>query len=327
MTECFASRLRVVCLVSLAAVSAGCARAHADEPQPLEGVVEFEERTLGFELAGRVRALHVKRGDVVESGQALAELGDDLERPQREAEAAQVIVVRKDLELVRAGARDEDIKSAEGELSSARAQESLAEQGLARERLLVESGSEPKAHLEQAEADYGRALGQRKAVEQRVRALRNGARPQEVAAAVARLEAGQAGVAAMDARLAAHSLRAPIRGTVLELYAEEGEVIQPGMPVLTVADTAAPHVDVFVPEPRMASVHVGGALGIRIDGTSHLYSGIVDQIGRNVEFTPRFLFSERERPNLVMRVRVRITDADLSIHAGVPAFVTLKLGQ
>ena len=32
-------------------------------------------------------------------------------------------------------------------------------------------------------------------------------------------------------------------------------------------------------------------------------------LGRQTEFTPRYLFSERERPNLVVRVRVRIDDA------------------
>ena len=36
----------------------------------------------------------------------------------------------------------------------------------------------------------------------------------------------------------------------------------------------------------------------------------------------RFLFSERERPNLVVRVRVRIEAPDGDLHAGLPAFAT-----
>jgi hypothetical protein len=35
------------------------------------------------------------------------------------------------------------------------------------------------------------------------------------------------------------------------------------------------------------------------------------------------LFSERERPNLVVRVRVRIEDPKRLLHAGVPVFVTI----
>jgi hypothetical protein len=41
------------------------------------------------------------------------------------------------------------------------------------------------------------------------------------------------------------------------------------------------------------------------------------------EFTPRYLFSEGERENLVLRVRVRIEDPKRELHGGVPAFVTL----
>jgi hypothetical protein len=38
------------------------------------------------------------------------------------------------------------------------------------------------------------------------------------------------------------------------------------------------------------------------------------------------LFSERERPNLVVRVRVRVEDHDERLHAGVPAFVMFQGG-
>ena len=41
------------------------------------------------------------------------------------------------------------------------------------------------------------------------------------------------------------------------------------------------------------------------------------------EFTPKFLFSPRERPNLVVRVRVRVDDPERRLHAGVPAFARI----
>jgi hypothetical protein len=49
--------------------------------------------------------------------------------------------------------------------------------------------------------------------------------------------------------------------------------------------------------------------------------GRVEHVARHTEFTPRFLFSERERPNLVVRVRVRIDDPERKLHAGLPARV------
>ena len=48
----------------------------------------------------------------------------------------------------------------------------------------------------------------------------------------------------------------------------------------------------------------------------------VERIGYKTEFTPRYLFSEKERSNLVVRVRVRVSDPGHLLRAGVPAFVT-----
>ena len=49
----------------------------------------------------------------------------------------------------------------------------------------------------------------------------------------------------------------------------------------------------------------------------------VEHIARELEFTPRFVFSERERAALVARVRIRIDDARERLHAGTPAFVSI----
>jgi hypothetical protein len=46
-----------------------------------------------------------------------------------------------------------------------------------------------------------------------------------------------------------------------------------------------------------------------------------------MEYIPRFLFSSRERPNLVARVRVRIDDPGGRLHAGAPAAVELGHGR
>jgi HlyD family secretion protein len=60
---------------------------------------------------------------------------------------------------------------------------------------------------------------------------------------------------------------------------------------------------------------------VRVDTLSEPVSGRVERLGYKTEFTPRYLFSEKERANLVIRVRVRIDDPDHVMRAGVPAFV------
>jgi HlyD family secretion protein len=251
----------------------------------------------------------------------LAELEDRLERPLREQRAAEAAGALAKLELLRAGARREELLGAAGELAAIQADEALALSEVERLRRLLDHDTIAIATFEAAEARYKVTSGQRAAVEQHAASLRKGARPQELAMAEAAVNATQAALAAVDARLAAHRLCAPVTGLVVDVDAHPGETMPAAASVVVLADVEHPRVDVFVPQDRLGALRVGDEAKVRVDGTSRTYSGTLESLGRRIEFTPRFLFSERERPNLVMRVRVRITDADAHLHAGVPARV------
>jgi hypothetical protein len=53
------------------------------------------------------------------------------------------------------------------------------------------------------------------------------------------------------------------------------------------------------------------------------FHAVVEYVSPETEFTPKFVFSDRERPNLVVRARVRIDDPGHQLHSGVPVFVRL----
>jgi HlyD family secretion protein len=93
--------------------------------------------------------------------------------------------------------------------------------------------------------------------------------------------------------------------------------------VLTVADPHRVYAEVFVPEGRLSGIDVGDRARIRADGIGALLGGHVEHVARRAEFTPRYLFSDRERPNLVMRVKIRIDDPKSVLHAGIPVFVSI----
>jgi HlyD family secretion protein len=93
--------------------------------------------------------------------------------------------------------------------------------------------------------------------------------------------------------------------------------------VLTIGDPAHPYVDVFVPQQELAGVRVGARATIRVDATAQPFAGKVEHVSRRTEFTPRYIFSRKERATLVVRVRVRVDDPQHALHAGVPAFVTI----
>jgi len=291
-------------------------------PPGYQGVVELDERQLAFELPGRIADVAVVRGQVVEAGAVVAHLDDSLERPQRDVRAADLASARAQADLLHAGSRPEEIRQAAAQLTSARATVRQVQLNLRRQRALAGSGAAPAARVDDLEADLERAQAEVKLLTQRLRVLRDGARPEEIAAADARVAAAKAALAAEEQRLARYTLHAPIATAVQDILLKPGEIAPAGAPVLLVADIAHPYVDAFVAQGSLGRLQIGSKASVQVDATSTRFPGSIEYMGSETEFTPRFLFSQQERPNLVIRVRVRIDDPQHQLHAGVPAFVT-----
>jgi HlyD family secretion protein len=311
--------------LAVALVGFGC------EPKPrhpgtLQGVVEFDERLLGFEVGGRVTSVKVVRGATVRAGEVMATLDDTLERTARESREAKAQAAQKDVAVVRAGSRPEEVRSMQAQLRAAQANESLLEKNLAREQALLEKGAVARASVDDLESKLRAAQAERQSVEQRLRELINGSRRQEIERAEAQVAVAEKDVKLGNERLDLYSLRAIEDGTVLDVHVDPNEVVAAGTPVVTVADTKHPYADIFVPQADLDGIRIGTPATLGVDATTQTFRGKVENVGRTTEFTPRYLFSERERSNLVVRVRVRVDDPEEKLHAGVPAFVTLERG-
>ena len=310
-------------LVSLLGLAPGCGAARADRREPLQGVVEFDEAVLGFDVAGRLARVEGSRGQSVAAGAPLASLDDTLVRLQVKMREADLRLARAQLGLLRAGTRGEDLRAAKAELEASRTQEGLVRRQVERQEGLVRSGAVPPATLDDWNGQLARTEAERRAREERMHAMRAGARIEELQSAEARTAAAESGLELERARLERHVLLAPRAGIVLDVHVELGEVVGAAAPVVTLADAAHPYVDVFVPQERLAGVRVAAPARVRVDAERQALAGRIEDVGRKTEFTPRYLFSEKERSNLVVRVRVRIDDPAERLHAGVPAFVSI----
>ena len=304
------------------AFSAGC-QPKLKHPDAYQGVVEFDERDLGFEIGGRLTQLKVARGHAVRAGQEIATLDDTLERTAGQGRQAEVNAAEAAVALVRAGSRPEEVRAMEAQLRAAEANEARLQRSVGREKKLLAEGAIAQAAVDDLESTLHAATAERQSLEHRLRELRNGSRRQEID----RVEA-QAKVAGQQAKLSEeragrYTLRALEDGVVVDVHVDPGEVVAAGSPVCTVADTRHPYADIFVPQGELGALRVSTPARVMIDASSRSFVGRVEDIGRRTEFTPRYLFSERERSQLVVRVRIRIDDPDEALHAGVPAFVTL----
>jgi len=317
------NRIPVLVLTALASMGlVSCQSGKAPSLGRYQGVVELDERVLAFELGGRVSKVGVKRGDSVEPEQELARVDDTLEETARDARHAEVDVAKSQVSLLEAGARPEEIRSLAARVRSIKTTEALLAKNLDREKKLLARGVSSQSAVDELETRLSATIADRQSVEQQLKGLQRGARKQEIEGAKSRVIAAEKGLVLQSEKVERHALRASNQGVVLDVHVEPGEVVAPGTPVVTLGDTRHPYADVFVPVGELDGIRVGAKAAVRVDSTPQVFRSEVEHVSRRTEFTPRYLFSERERPSLVVRVRLRIEDPEQKLHAGVPAFAT-----
>lgn len=224
------------------------------------------EPAVRVDLAFRVNGYVEMLGQVV---------GDD-GKPRR-IEVGDFVKQGTVLARVRSSDYSQKVASARAAIAEARSDARLAEAELERAQKLFQSKAISKADLDTrvAKAEYSRA---------------------NVDAASAR--AGEAGVALDDT-----VLKAPIDGVLLSRDIEIGSLINPGKPVLTVADIRTVKALFSVPQSLVEKLSIGSALTVNVgaDGDSRSPQRVLDakvtRIAPAADARGRVFAIEAELPN------------------------------
>ena len=135
--------------------------------------------------------------------------------------------------------------------------------------------------------------------------------------------------ATLDEQIKRSIVKSPIKGTIIEKYAEAGEITMPGKPLVKIADLSVIKLKVYVSGAQLASVKTGQTCTVRIDNGEKEYSsltGTISRISDKAEFTPKIIQTKEERVTLVYAVDIEVKN-DGSLKAGMPGeaiFSTVK---
>ena len=150
--------------------------------------------------------------------------------------------------------------------------------------------------------------------------VREGPRAEDRQAARRRLDEARAAVRTAALNLQKARLRAPSAGIVVSRNFEVGEMVQPGVPVVTMEDLSAPWVEIFVPETEIGKVRLGDRFSVTVDSMpGRAWKGTVTRVYEKAEFTPKTIQTQRERVNLVFRVKVTVENPEGVLKPGMPA--------
>jgi HlyD family secretion protein len=289
------------------------------------GTIEVREVDVSPLVAARVVRVLVDDGESVRTGDTLATLVQSTTRADIAQAEARVGAAQASLREAVAGARPREIERAGADLRVAEAEAARATRDLERLRPLADSGTVSRQTFDAARAEAEAAVGRRDAAREGLELLREGTRRERVQAARAEVASAQAGLSASRAVAGDLVLTAPVDGIVISRNAEPGEMLGAGQSVLTIGETAAPFIRVYVPTRQLPAVRQGQRAVARLDGyPDRPITGQVVAISPEAEFTPRIALTENERADLVFGVKVALTDTTGLLRPGLPATVELE---
>jgi HlyD family secretion protein len=254
----------------------------------LSGTVEVTEVEISPELSAQVIALHHCEGDEVKQGDPLLDLDKSIVESQ--------------------------LRAAKAASQAAEAQTLLA-----------------RAKMESAERDYNRYLQlyEAKAIAPSVYDAYKTSytvAKNTYAASLEQFKTAQAQVTTLQVQLQQTHITSPITGVVLDRSVEAGEVVFPGIVLMTIGDIRHPWVRVYIGETDIGKVRIGQkALVITDAYPKRQFPGTLRYISSEAEFTPKDVQTREERIKLVYEAKVYLANEEGILKPGMPADVTLHL--
>jgi len=206
---------------------------------------------LGAEISGTVRKILVKEGDRVRRGQLLAILDDRTERAQLAAAAAGI------------EASSQGLVEVSQSLAAATAERQFAEATFHRYQGLLAKNSVSRQEYDNAETQYKGAVAHENAFKAREKQM------------VAQHQQAQAQHTSAEAVFSYARIVSPIDGVVTSKSVDEGTLVMPGTPLLTVEDTGHFRLDASVPVLYLGMTHIGQPVPVEI-GSQQLQGRVTE---------------------------------------------------
>ncbi|MDE2180537.1 MAG: efflux RND transporter periplasmic adaptor subunit [candidate division NC10 bacterium] len=291
------------------------------------GTIEATEVEVSSKLPGRLAQLLVKEGDQVQANQVIARLDTseiEAERAQNQAALARAEAQLKEL---LAGSRVQEIEEARANLQQAEDNLKLARDDWDRFDSLFKEGAISAQERDRAKNRVEIAQSQVKAARERYELVRVGPRPEVIEAARHERDRAKAALEVAQVRLRDSTILAPLSAIVLTKRAEQGEVVNPGFPIVILIDPDDLWLRVYIPESEIGLVGIGQDAAVTVDSfPNRRFEGKVIEISSKAEFTPRTVQTKKERVNLVFGVKIRLDNHERLLKPGMPADTEIRTG-
>jgi HlyD family secretion protein len=289
------------------------------------GTIEATEVDISAEVGGKIEKLLVDEGYHVDHGDLVAKIDDSQLRADVDHAEAALASAQATLKDFEAGARSEELKSARAQVDLANTKLALEETNWERVAQLFKNGLISENQRDAAQANRDVARSQYDVAVEQLRLLEAGSRPDQIRAARGQAQQAEAALQLAKVRLKKTEIRAPNSGTVLVKESEQGEVISPGVPIVTIADLDDMWVKIYIDESDIGNVRLGQPAKVQVDSFPEKeFTGKVKYISDSAEFTPKNIQTREDRVKLVFAVKVGIDNEGGLLKPGMYADIKLE---
>ncbi len=274
--------------------------------------------TIGSSIAGRLKKLHVRRGQAVKAEDTLAEFQTDVVLIELAAAKANLRLFDQELAEMNAGAREEDIAEANAKMQAAKASATRAASQLSRIKRMMRSNAASPDELDVAAADEQSSRQLYNAARIVHDRLIAGTRPEKIAQSKARVDLQAEQVKLLEDQLKKHTLKAPFDGYVISEATEAGSWVASGGPIIDLIELKTVLVEVAASARQV--VHLTPGQAIRCECPERpdlLLVGKVDRIVPSADTRAR-TFPVLVRFDNQIKKDVPVLMAGMLVHVDLP---------
>ena len=290
-------------LIVAGAVLMLCACGNKEKEYDATGTFEATEVTVSAKATGELKTFNISEGQAVEQGAVVG----SIDAYQLQQTSEQLEAQKRQLGATRS-ATDSRRLDLEKQLSSISQQIANAQRERQRFAELVADGAVPKKQLDDINYQIKVLERQREATRDQIRSNNASLAEQSkgIGAQIDGLNAQQRQIAD---QIANAQVKAPIAGTVLEKYVEQGEFVAIGKPLFKMADVQNMYLRAYVTSSQLKDLKIGQKVKVFADygdKEKKTYEGTVAWISSRSEFTPKTILTADERADLVYAVKISI---------------------
>jgi HlyD family secretion protein len=284
------------------------------------GNIEATNVIVSSKVNGEIEKILYDEGQFVSEGDTVMTIDHETLQLQLDQAEAAVEAARAQLNLLRKGARKEDINQAEEGVKQAQVNFNLAQKDKERMENLYKSNSISQNQYDNAMAKFELAQAQLKSAKENLAKLKNFARPEEIQQAEANLDRQTAAAKLLKKSINDSYVQSPINGVIVDKFFEKGETVTQMSSLFKVSDLRMVDLVIYVSEEELGKVKLGQKADVSVDAfPDKSYSGKVIYISPEAEFTPKNIQTKDERTKLVFAVKIRIDNPKYELKPGMPA--------